>query len=490
MNKQELLKLLDIGENCELECKESKSQLSQSMWETYSAMANTNGGIILLGILEDKKTKEFTIDGINNIKNIQKTFWDTIHNKSKVSVNILNNEDVQLLKIDNMDILYITVPRANRTDKPVFINGNPLTGTFKRYHEGDYHATDKEIKVMFGDAVTEQKDLMEIDEFSIDNIDTETLESYRVRFRNDRGSEHPYSNLSDEEFLFNINAVNRESKHLTMAGLLMFGKEKDIIRIFHNYFLDYREIKNEKTTERWSHRIISADGLWAGNLWGFYSKIVNRLTADIEVPFVLNKDMQRIDDTDIHKSVREALANCLVHADYRESGTIVVIKGENYFKFANPGNLRIPLERAVLGGQSDPRNAILHQMFAYLGYGEKAGTGLPMIIKAWKEKGWVAPEIEEAFNPNRTTLILYMKQDSNYPDNYTNNYTDDYTDKLTQTQSKILAVVKLNPQIAIKDLAKEVGISEPGIKWNIKRLKERGKLDRKGTSRKGNWIII
>lgn len=37
---------------------------------------------------------------------------------------------------------------------------------------------------------------------------------------------------------------------------------------------------------------------------GFY-KIVNRLTADIETPFALDRDMMRIADTDVHKSVRE-----------------------------------------------------------------------------------------------------------------------------------------------------------------------------------------
>ena len=43
----------------------------------------------------------------------------------------------------------------------------------------------------------------------------------------------------------------------------------------------------------------------SGNLWGFFSKIVNRLTADIPTPFALDKDLMRIDDTDVHKSVRE-----------------------------------------------------------------------------------------------------------------------------------------------------------------------------------------
>ncbi len=99
---------------------------------------------------------------------------------------------------------------------------------------------------------------------------------------------------------------DRKTDKLTLAGLLMLGKVQDIIQVRPNYFLDYREIEDATTTERWSHRITSsADEEWAGNLWGFFNKIVNRLTADIEVPFALDKNMMRINDTDVHKSVRE-----------------------------------------------------------------------------------------------------------------------------------------------------------------------------------------
>lgn len=85
----------------------------------------------------------------------------------------------------------------------------------------------------------------------------------------------------------------------------MFGKIQYIMETLPNYFLDYREI-NDVTIERWSHRITSSpDEGWNGSLWGFFNKIVNRLTADIEVPFALDKDMMRIADTDVHKSVRK-----------------------------------------------------------------------------------------------------------------------------------------------------------------------------------------
>ena len=146
------------------------------------------------------------------------------------------------------------------------------------------------------------------------------------------------------------------------------------------------------------------------------------------------------------------LANSLIHADYSESGSIVIEKGEDYFKFSNPGNLRVPIDIVMEGGRSDPRNAILHQMFSYLGFGERAGSGLYMISTVWKSKNWIKPQIKEELNPNRTILTLYMKKDKIYTNNYPNNYTNSYPNKLNEIQLQIIEIIKENPTITAKEI--------------------------------------
>ena len=270
-------------------------------------------GLIILGIKENKKDDVCTLEGIDNLNNILKDFWNTINNKEKVSCNILTDDNINVLEIENKKIIIIEVPKANRRNKPIYINNNPIIGTYKRFHEGDFKCAEYEVKAMISESNEKTKDQIILEEYNISNINKDTLKDYRIRFKIHKGETHEWNKLSDEEFLYRLNALDRKTKKLTLAGLLMFGEEKDIVQILPNYFLDYREIKDSINTERWSNRITSWDDNWTGNLWDFFEKIVNKLTADLEIPFELDKDLMRIEDTVVHKCIREALSNSLIH---------------------------------------------------------------------------------------------------------------------------------------------------------------------------------
>ena len=63
-------------------------------------------------------------------------------------------------------------------------------------------------------------------------------------------------------------------------------------------------------------------------------------------------------------------------------------------------------DQMLKGGISDPRNKALMKMFNLIGIGERAGSGVPDIFSVWDSQGWVAPEVEEQYNPDRTILKL------------------------------------------------------------------------------------
>ncbi len=245
------------------------------MWETYSAFANTEGGTILLGI-EEKGDRTLRVVGVGKPETLLDDLWNTINNSQKVSANILVESDVAVREINGKHVITIEVPRADRRAKPVFINNNLLTGTFRRNHAGDYHCRYEEVQSMMRDAASESQDA-KIVEARLDELDQDTIRRYRNVYEGKHVG-HPWNGLSDEEFLRCIGAAAEEETGTllpTGAGLLMFGKEWNIVRVFPHYFLDYRQ--ETDPSNRWEDRITSQTGDWSGNLFDFYQRAYNKL---------------------------------------------------------------------------------------------------------------------------------------------------------------------------------------------------------------------
>mgnify|MGYP002531361041 CR=1 FL=1 len=76
--KQEILNKLNLGEDHERECKLATGGLPESIWETYSSFANTEGGIIILGISE--KDDQCFYDGLPQM--VMRKFQDDFIGRS------------------------------------------------------------------------------------------------------------------------------------------------------------------------------------------------------------------------------------------------------------------------------------------------------------------------------------------------------------------------------------------------------------------------
>ena len=400
-------------ENNRIEAKKSVGGLPKSIWETYSAFANTMGGIILLGVEEAKDHSLHALD-LPDPDRLIREFWNIVNNPQKASVNILSDRHVQKHIIDEKTVISIEIPRAQRSDRPVYIDGNPLSGSYRRNGEGDYRCSKEEVQSMLRDAAVRTQDMKVMEDMPLDVLDKDSVRRYRLRMKNFRPG-HVWEELDDDAFLYKIGAVARDKENLfhpTAAGLLMFGFEYEIVKEYPAYFLDYQE--NMDPSTRWTDRIVSSSGDWSGNLYDFYFRVYNKITQDIKTPFRLEGG-DRIDDTPVHQALREALANALINSDYYGHGGVVVKKSSDEITITNPGNFRIDVEDAKSGGISDPRNAALIKMFNLINIGERAGSGVPNIYMVWDRLGFPAPEIREYFNPERITLTLKLSADKKPP---------------------------------------------------------------------------
>ena len=132
--KDPIRELVGKGETQEVEFKSARGGFPGSFWESYSAFANTNGGTIVLGVVE--KNNRFLFDGLTEetIIRYKKIFWDCAHNKGKTSVCLPRESDVRIEQVDGSFILICEIPRASYEFRPVYINNSPFGNTYRRNH--------------------------------------------------------------------------------------------------------------------------------------------------------------------------------------------------------------------------------------------------------------------------------------------------------------------------------------------------------------------
>ncbi|MDO4569614.1 MAG: putative DNA binding domain-containing protein [Planctomycetia bacterium] len=408
---------LELGENRDWEFKPAKGGFPHSLWETYSAMANTDGGTIVLGIKEH--CGQFEIQGVKNVDQIKKEFWDKVQNRSIVSVNLLSEtDDTSVATINGKPLFVIRVPRAKRKDRPVFIGQNPMAGTFRRFHEGDYKCAPNEVARMLSDQPSSPRfDSQLLDTFTEEDIDTLSLQQYRNRF-SARNPTHAWLSENTVSFLQQSGGwtCNRKTDQQgpTIAGILMFGTEDAIQELSKTipFQLDFRERASDNISDRWHDRLLSLDGTWTLNLFQFFQKVYPKLIAGLKLPFAympptdLFPDPVRSGISPVHEPLQEALVNALIHADYRGEGGIVIERFADRFEMSNPGTLLVSREQLYQGSVSECRNPSLQRMFQMMGAGDKAGSGFDKIRKGWDTQKWSFPQLEERQKPDRVFLRL------------------------------------------------------------------------------------
>ncbi|NHB96881.1 RNA-binding domain-containing protein [Photorhabdus stackebrandtii] len=407
---QEILDLQTLVETSEVEFKlangrDGKGELPRDFWPSYSAMANSGGGWVILGVKEKKG--KFTPVGVENVEKIKSDLFNTVNNPSMVSINLLTDSCVQSVKLQGKNVVAVRIPAALRKQKPVFIKGDPLKGSYQRRNESDQLCDAETVKRWLVEQVEDERDARILTGFDITDLNMDSLKTFRQLLASAKPN-HPYLEHELPEFLRLIRAWRKDrvtgQEGLTLAGVLMFGNWDAIMEAAPHYFVDYQERPEAKIELRWIDRVYP-DGTWSGNLFDFYRRVYRKLITDLKVPFGIQCG-QRQDDTLVHIALREALVNTLVHADFTGRVSILVVKRPDMFGFRNPGLMRVPIEFAIKGGDSDCRNRIMHQMFLLIGLGERAGSGLPKIYSGWSSADWRRPNLHERQIPEQTLLEL------------------------------------------------------------------------------------
>lgn len=234
----------------------------------------------------------------------------------------------------------------------------------------------------------------------------------------------------------------------------MFGDGLAIREEFDNIFMDYRNESEITMDIRWNDRI-TYDGTWENNLFNFFTKVTPKLTEDLKKPFKL-EGIQRIDETPVHKAVREAFVNLIIHADYlMDAGVLKVIKKSN-------------------------------------------GSGFPSILATWEAEGWVQPELIEDTALNQVTLYFKTIPGHGQPSTKKSAESAESAEKsaetqealLSERQKQILACMELEVLYKTEEIVEKIGLKGPRTRQLLNELAAVGRLTCTAAAKNRRYIRI
>jgi predicted HTH transcriptional regulator len=205
--------LMDDKETETIEFKHAAKDFPvKAFWESYSSFANTDGGVIVLGVRE--KNGHFYPEGLTEeqMYKYEKIFWDGVNNVRQVSCNLMTNNDVVKGVYEGNHIMMFFVPRAPREQRPVYVGENPLRGTYRRNASGDYLCKEWEVSIM----IAEQRPSLALDQevlegYTIDDIDLKSLHGFRNLFTALKPT-HAWTEDDDMTLLKHLKAYRKDHR--------------------------------------------------------------------------------------------------------------------------------------------------------------------------------------------------------------------------------------------------------------------------------------
>jgi hypothetical protein len=138
----------EYRENNRIEAKKALGGLPESIWETYSAFANAEGGVILLGV-EELADKSLHALDLLDPQWLLEDLRAGLNDPDRVSVNILTEEDIQIHSVDGKCIIAVTVPPAPAALRPVYVHQEGRWIAYFRRGEGDFRCTDAQMQQLY-----------------------------------------------------------------------------------------------------------------------------------------------------------------------------------------------------------------------------------------------------------------------------------------------------------------------------------------------------
>ncbi len=445
--------LIKEGEGLTVEFKE---HFTPRIDEDMVAFANTKGGVILLGVRDNR-----TVNG------------EKLTNDLKARINsVARNCNPPILpRIKQLqNIIAIEVPQGE--EKPY----NCSSGYFRRLDGTTQKMSNHELRTMF-----QEHEKISFEEKTNRSVSWKDISREKIRnFLKE--ADISIRKIIPQNILTSLSLVQKG--RITNAGALMFASRVD--KFIPHAESIFAAFKGTDKTNIYDRHDVKDDLLIQ----------FNEAVAFLKKHLNVRSEIRGFDRSDIYEipldALREAVVNAIVHRNYTINGTSIYVRiFDDRVEIENPGGLPNGITKRDFAKSSVRRNPIIADLFNRMGKVERMGSGIDRMRNLMRDAGLKEPvfEMDEFFRVTFYRDPRYsLKADSFEKVRATSEKTRGNTRE--KTREKIIRSLKANPEITMERLAEIVGISSKGVEWQINKLKEDGVIRRIGPAKGGHWEIV
>ncbi len=483
MTELQVKELINKGEGTFIEFKRCGNGIESDVYETVCAFSNRFGGYILCGVLDDG-----TIQGLpeKSIDSVITNFSTQISNPQIFSPILFL--DPEVVQIEDKKIIVIHVPMSSQVHSYKKI-------IFDRLNESDVKVTATNRLAEIYNRKQNYFSELKIYKYVTENeLRPELIEKCKILASN-KNRNHPWKDMSTIDFLKSAQLYNTDwntgETGINLAGILLLGRDDVIGSVCPSYKTD--SIVRKIDVDRYDDREIIKT-----NLIESYEKLIQFAQKNLPDKFYL-QGIQTISLRDT--IVREMISNVLMHREFLSSfvSKFVIEKEQMYVE--NPCKPRSQMELTPENFTPDSKNPIIASFFTNIGYADELGSGTRNLFKYVPLYSGKNPRMieDDIFKIEVPLDDSYSADMDLHPVESTSNTAKSVESSgqninpnktsLSETQEKIIKLIKDNPKISAQKISETLGISSRAIEKHIKELKERNILSRTGSKKDGRWVF-
>ena len=476
-----LIEEISNGENEKIEFKENAK--TNTYIKTVVAFANGNGGKIVFGVKDNGE-----IIGVENEFEVM----DGIINAISDSCYPMIIPDISLHTLENRTIILVEIEGGKK--KPYYLKSKGMqkgtyirSGATTRIIEEDYV-----LKELVLEGENKYFDQQVCHGESISDEEIEKFCEWLEKLARKNSETDTKIKKVTRNTLLSWKVLEEKNGRIfpTNAYILLSGKENwEVLRkiqcgVFkgetRSIFVDKKEF----------------EGSIIMQLEKAYQYVLEKINLGSDIVGIYRVDKYEIPP----KSIREVIANAVIHRSYLEPNDIQVALYDNRLEITSPGMLLSGVNvKRMKEGYSKLRNRAIASVFAYVNIIEKWGSGIPRIMDEMREYGLQEPEFiafENDFRVNIYRKTYNTTQRTQGSTQGKTNTTQAISKKekldvknLTETDKTIINTIINNPEMSQKQIADNLNWTVNKVKYYMKKFKQKNILKYEGTSQKGKWEI-